>query len=243
MPLLDITTSPFLQEVLTGLLEGEIVKKHKGKKGETVSDIAQGALIGITGTMIGALITGIISYIIAKQQINASREALNQQLKYKEQETLIDNLIKAREKVLIPLREAVSSSLVLADNALVLTVQMQEANKKPDKKELSEAIQRWEEAFHKAREADTGLAKLRYQISASHLGKIIDEVIMSGEREDINIAELVIRAHELKGWDIDISNKARSITDGLKVIRKRIFDKLLPVNRRIEELLSGEPSV
>ena len=147
-----------------------------------MSDIAQGALIGITGTLIGALITGIISYIIAKQQINASREALNQQLKYKEQETLIDNIIKAREKVLIPLREALGSSLILADNALILMVQMSEANKKSDKEALRKAIHRWEEASEKSSTADIGLNILRSQIYDSQLDQMMDEVIMLKEK-------------------------------------------------------------
>lgn len=32
------------------------------------------------------------------------------------------------------------------------------------------------------------------------------------------------------------------LTSELKEARKRIFNKLLPVNKRIEELLSGEPN-
>jgi hypothetical protein len=204
-----------------------------------MSEIAQGALIGIIGTIVGALITGIISYKIAKQQINASRKALSQQLKHKEQEALIDNLIKAREKVLIPLRDALGSSLALANNALILMVQMGEANKKSDKAELRKAIQRWEEASRKSSEANTELYKLRSQISDSQLDQMIDDVTVSKEQEDINIIELVAHAHEPESWDI---NTMRGINNELNVIRKRIFDRLLPVNKRIEELLSGEPS-
>lgn len=95
-----------------------------------MSEIAQGALIGIIGTIIGALVTGIISYKIAKQQINASRESLSQQLKHKEQGALIDNLIEAREKVLIPLREAMSQSLGLAEDALKQMVIVGESHKR-----------------------------------------------------------------------------------------------------------------
>ena len=59
-------------------------------------------------------------------------------------------------------------------------------------------------------------------------------------KEDINIIELVVLAHKPESWDFDIMI---GIQNELKVIRKRIFNKLLPVNRRIGELLSGEPSV
>jgi hypothetical protein len=207
-----------------------------------MSDIAQGALIGIAGTIgtiIGVLITGIISYKIAKQQISASHETINKQLKHKEKEIKIDNLIKAREKVLIPLREALGSSLTLANNALILMVQMGEANKESDKDELRKAIQRWEEASHKSSEADTELNKLRSQIDDSQLDRMIDEVMISKEQEDVNVIELVVRAHQPESRNIDT---IRSIQKDLKIIRKRIFNKLLPVNKRIVELLSGEPS-
>ncbi len=193
-----------------------------------MSDIVLGALIGIGGAIVGAIITAVISYINTKSQLD-----------FRIYELRTDRLIKAREQVLIPLREAVSSSLVLANRALILSIQMQEANKKPDKKELSEAIQRWEEASQKRGEADIGLDKLRNQINDSHLDKMIDEVIVASEREDINIAKLVIRLHEPESFNIDT---VQSITNELRVIRKRIFDKVLPVNKRIAELLSGEQS-
>jgi len=118
-------------------------------------------------------------------------------------------------------------------------VQMGEANKKSDKEALRKAIQRWEEASEKSSAADNELYILRNQINGSQLDQMIDEAITSKEQEDINIIELVVCAHKPESWDIDTT---KGIQNKLKVIRKRVFDKLLPVNKRIEELLSGEPS-
>ena len=98
-------------------------------------DIVQGALIGIAGAIVGAVITAIIAYINTKSQLN---------LRIYELRT--DRLIKTRERVLIPLREAMTQSLELANNALVLMVQMGEAHKKSDAAEMKKAIQLWEEA-------------------------------------------------------------------------------------------------
>ncbi len=193
-----------------------------------MSDIVLGALIGIGGAIVGAIITAAISYINTKSQLD-----------FRIYELRTDRLIKARERALLPLREAVSSSLVLADRALILSIQMQKASEKPDKKELSEAIQRWKEANDKASEANIGLDRLRNQINDSHLDKMITEALVISERESINIAELVVRLHKPESWDIDT---VRSIKKELEVIRKRIFDKVLPVNKRIEELLSGDQS-
>ena len=116
---------------------------------------------------------------------------------------------------------------------------MGEISKKPDKRELVAAIKRWEDASEKSEIADTKLNTLRSQIDDSRLDELIDGVIISKEREDINIIELVARAHEPESWNLDTIT---GIKNELNRIRKKIFDKLLPVNKRIAELLSGEPS-
>ena len=201
-----------------------------------MSEVAQGALIGISGTIVGALITGIISFIIAKQQINASQDVLNQELKHKIEESLCENRIKAREKVLIPLREAIGTSFALSDDYLTLLIQMVEANKKPDKEELTETTKRWEELGEKLNLVDSDLNKLRYQINDPQLNQLIDEAKISKEQENINIIELKYRAYNPESWEM---NTMQGITDELRTVNKRVFENILPVNRRIEELLSG----
>lgn len=193
-----------------------------------MSDIVLGVLIGAVAAALGASITGIINYKNSKLQIKARHD-----------ETSIDRLIKQREKVLIPLKEAMSQSLALANNALVLMVQMGEANKKADTAELKKAIQRWEEASTKSQETSSNLEILRGQISDLQLYQMIEEAKIAQEKENTKIIEITMRAHKPENWTIEAMT---SITNELKEVRKRIFNKLLPVNKRIEELLSGEPS-
>ena len=64
-------------------------------------DIVQGTLIGITGAIVGAIIAAISSYIIAKQQINARRDELNQQLNHQKEEAYINRLIESRKEFLL----------------------------------------------------------------------------------------------------------------------------------------------
>ncbi|MFA5761538.1 MAG: hypothetical protein WC877_07250 [Dehalococcoidales bacterium] len=204
-----------------------------------MTDIVIGAFIAIGGTILGASITGVMAYYNSKQQINANREILNQQFRQKEQEIRIENIIKTREKVLIPLRSALASSLTLEDNELILMVQMMEVKNKGTKM-LSESIQRWEEASDKSKMANIELNILRHQISDPVLDQRISEAILVKDRESPHIINLVDLIHKPENWDLDT---IKSIKDELEIIRIRKFDKILQVNKRIEELLSVEYTI
>ena len=195
-----------------------------------MSDIVQGALIGISGAIVGAIITAIISYINTRSQLD---------LRIYELRT--DRLIKAREKVLIPLRAIMSQSLGLAEDALKQTVIVLEAHKRgADAKEMQEAKKRWEEASHKSREADAEFENLRRLVSDSRLYQMIEEVKNAEEKERRKIIEIMTHAHNPQYYQNIEAFSA--LTRELTEVRKRIFDKLLVMNKRIEELLSGEPS-
>ena len=193
-------------------------------------DIVQGALIGIAGAIVGAVITAIIAYINTKSQLNLHLYEIR-----------TDRLIKAREKVLIPLRAIMSQSLGLAEDSLKQTVIVGEAHKRgAGAKEMLEAKSRWEGASVKSREADTEFENLRRLVSDSRLYKMMEEVKDAEERERPKIIETMMRAHDPQYYQNITAFSA--LTTELKESRKRIFDKLLVVNKRIEELLSGEPS-
>jgi len=192
-----------------------------------VSDIVQGALIGIGGAIVGAIITAAIAYINTKSQIN---------LRIYELRT--DSLIKAREKVLIPLREAMTQSLELANKALIMMIRMDGAYKrKEDPKEIREEIQRWEEASRKSSEASAKFEILRNQVSDAQLYQMIEDVKNEEEEQNPKIIEAVMRVQDTKNLNMET---LRATLKDLAEARRRIFDKLLPVNKRIEELLSGE---
>ena len=192
-----------------------------------MSDIVQGALIGIAGAIVGAIITAIIAYINTKSQLD-----------FRIYELRTNNLIKAREKVLIPLREAMSQSLELANNYLILMVQMGEAAKKDDKTELREAIKRWEEASSKSKEVNSNFNILIDQLGDSQLLQMIEEVKTAQEEENGKVIEVTVLAHRPESMNIETLKRLKS---ELKEVHNRTLYKLLPLNKKIEELLSGEP--
>ena len=193
-------------------------------------EIVQGALIGIAGAIVGAIIAAISSYMVTKVQISTRLY-----------EVRTDRLIKTREQVLIPLRAIMSQSLGFAEDALKQTVIVQEAHKRgADAKEMQEAKKRWEEASDKSREADAEFENLRRVVSDSRLYQMIEEVKNAEEKERPKIIEIMIHAHNPQYYQN--IEAVSALTRELKEVRKRIFDKLLVVNKRIEELLSGDPS-
>lgn len=193
-------------------------------------DIVQGALIGIAGAIVGAIIAAISSYMVTKVQISTRLYELR-----------TDRLIKRREQVLIPLGAIMSQSLGLAEDALKQMVIMTEAHKRgTDAKEIQEAKKRWEEASVKSREADTEFENLRRLVSDSRLYQMIEEVKDAEEKESPKIIEIMMRA--LNPQYYQNIEALSALTRELKEARKRIFDKLLVMNKRIDELLSGEPS-
>jgi hypothetical protein len=140
---------------------------------------------------------------------------------------------------LIPLREAINQSLELSNRYIILMVQMGEANKKADKTELGEAIKRWEEASSKSKEAKSNLEILIGQLSDSQLLQMIEEVKTAQEEENTKVIEVTVLAHQPENLNIETVKRLNS---EFKEFHKSTLDKLLPVNKRIEELLSGEPS-
>ena len=193
-----------------------------------MSNIVQGALIGIAGAIVGAIITAIIAYINTKSQLN---------LRIYEFQT--DRLIKAREQVLMPLREAINLSLELSNNYLILIVQMGEASKKEDKTKLKEAIKHWKEASGKLKEAKSNLEILIGQLSDTQLLQMIEEVKTAQEKEGEKVIEVTVLAHRPENMNIETLKRLKG---EFREVHNLTLNKLLPVNKRIEELLSGESS-
>ncbi len=194
-----------------------------------MSDIVQGALIGISGAIVGAVITGIIAYINTKSQLN---------LRIYELRT--DRLIEARERVLVPLREVMAQYLELANNALIMMERMEGTYERgEDPKYIREEIKHWEEASDRSSEASAKLEIIKSQLSDARLYQMIEEVKNTEEQERPNIIKAAMRAQDTKNMSLEIMNE---INKDIAEARKRIFAKSFPVNKRIEELLSGEPS-
>lgn len=192
-----------------------------------MSEIVQGALIGIGGAIVGAAITAIVAYVNNKSQVN---------LRIYELRT--ENLIRAREKVLLPLREAIAQSVEFANQALILMIRVKGAsNRQEEPDRIGEEIRRWKEASEKSSEVLSKLEILRIQVGDRRLYHMIEDVKESVEEENPKIIAAVLRVQGTERLNIET---LRAIAKELEEARKRIFDKVLPVNERIEELLSGE---
>ncbi len=190
-------------------------------------DIALGALIGIAGTIVGAVITGVVAFVNAKSQLDLRTYELR-----------TDRMIKAREQVLVPLREAVSRSLELANTAMVMTIRMGGSrDRNEDSEQIGKAIRLWKEASEKSTEADARLEMLRGQVSDAELYRMIEEVRSAERRERPGIIEALDRVQKRENWNIEA---VMQINTEIEEARARIFAKSLLVNGRIEELLSGK---
>jgi hypothetical protein len=192
-----------------------------------VSEILQGAIIGIGGAIVGAIITAVVAYINTKSQLN---------LRIYELRT--DRLIKTREGVLIPLRKALNMWAESSSKEMKLMVQMVEANKRSDKTGSIEAIKRWEEAAKKRDEARFDLTVLVGQLSDSQLLKIITEVEAAQTVENLKVLEITALAHKPESLNLEAMMK---LNKEFEYIHGITLSKILPLNKRIEELLSGEP--
>jgi len=192
-----------------------------------MSEVIQGALIGIAGAIVGTIITAAVAHINT-----------NSQLKLRIYELRTDRLIKARERALIPLREAINMSLELSNKYSRLMVQMGEISKKEDEKELGEAIKRWEEASGESERAKSNLEVLIGQLNDSKLMRLIEEVKVAQEAENQKVIEVTALAYQRKHWNIE---DMKRLNGQFREVHNITLNKLLPVNKRIEELLSGEP--
>ena len=206
-----------------------------------MSDIVLGGLIGIVGAVVGAIIAAFISYKIANLQINASREELLQQQKYNEQQARIDRLVKARENVLIPLREILSKWMEFTKQDQQMLVRLEKAYKERanNPQELERELERYKETDEKSTLVTSELAVLQGQIS----DLTIEHRIEAAKKAHWETALERTKLGQLFNNPQNIDTK--SLLSAIKrndLILNNLRGYLLTVNKRIEELLSGEPS-
>ena len=212
-----------------------------------MSDIVLGAIIGFAASALGTIITGIINYKNSKLQVSASREQLAMQHKYQEEQSRIDRLVESRENVLIPLREALSRWMEISNqghkNISRVEGSLEKFKKEPASKELREKLEKevrlYEEASSRSQEASEELAVFQGQISDATL----DQLIEAAKR--VELAAAIGRGALLRIFDDPFSVDDDTIQAAhgkdnqmLEEMRKA----LLRVNKRIEQLLNGEPT-
>ena len=192
-----------------------------------MSDIVLGAIIGVGGTIIGGALIGISSWM-----------QLRVQLKHSEREALIGRRSKTRESYLIPLREALSKYIANAIKGISAYAVLKEMGKKKSEPEL------------RMKPSETIMDSLEAG------GQIMEQIdVLSGQTCDTDLSKMI---EDFKQQQIDLEIELKphaklfaNITEidpqlwnsllrqyNSAVSRQR--QRLIPINRRIEELLSGE---
>lgn len=191
-----------------------------------MSEVVQGALIGISGAIIGAIITTVITYINNKSQLEFQLFELKTARK-----------IKAREEVLIPLRKAINTWSEYSNKEMIVMVQMGEASKKTNKAELKKAIELWLDISKKRDEARFNMKVLVGQLSDKSLIDLIREVEVTQTEANEKTIELTVMAYQPESMNFEVMKR---LSDESFKCYDNILIKLVPANKRIEELLCGE---
>jgi len=206
-----------------------------------LSDIVLGGFIGIGGAIVGAIIVAISSYLITKLQINARHVELNQQQKYNEQQVRIDRLVKARENVLIPLREILSKWIEFTKQDQQMLVRLEKAYKERNNnpQELERELERYKETAEKSTQVTSELAITQGQISDSILDQMIENAKEAYWKTAPERTELGRLFNNPQNMD---TNSLLSKVEKYYSILHNLRGYLISANKRIEGLLSGEPS-
>jgi hypothetical protein len=193
-----------------------------------MSDVLQGAIIGVAGAIVGALITAVIAYINTKSQLN-----------FRIYELRTERLIKSRTDVLLSLGKTLNIWSQCSSEEMKLMVQMGEANKNGNTTEITKSIERWYKMSEKRDEARFDMKVLVGQLSDSQLLKMIKEVEEAQTNENSKIIEITTLAHKPESLNVATMKKLNKEATHYHDIT---LSKVIPLNKRIEELLSGEPA-
>lgn len=204
-----------------------------------MSDIVLGALIGVGAAALGAIITGIINYKNSRLQISAAREQLGQQLDHHEREAQRNRLIESRKGFLLDLRHKLSEQVDCSGSQLAMIVRFDKAYKEnPNSRRTQQETEKFFEVSNRWQQLSSQVAILCGQVSDSKLYELIESVRQTQYMVETQRLPL-IRFFNNPG-----NANANTIEAALQkdeALRKEINNQLLQVNKRIEELLSGEP--
>ncbi|MBA7605765.1 hypothetical protein ES703_12900 [subsurface metagenome] len=204
-----------------------------------MSDIVLGALIALGSAILVTIITGIINYKNSTLQINAHHDELRQQHTYDEQQARIDRLIKLREGVLLPLREVVSRWIEASNKSHLMAVRLKTAHeRKYSPEEIASEDKLWRESGDKAEQITSELAVLQGKLSDSTLIQMIEtaiEAYWETSQEAIKLQFILSNPKDSN------TNSLLSVIKEYRSILNKLRGYLLTVNKRIDDLLIGEP--
>ena len=198
-------------------------------------DVAIGALIGLGGSIIVA----VVSYGMARLQVNARHAEFIENLKHQREESKATRLIESRKGYLIPLREIISRWMTTAHNGIsaVGRVQAIEREKPVRVLERNQEIEYLNKVLEEGFEISSELEILRGQSSDLILDGLISEVQKSQKEQGIRMLSLTRLFNESKDVSMNVLEKAAKENED---ILKQLRAKLIETNKRIEQLLVGE---
>ena len=200
-------------------------------------DIVLGALIGVVSAVVGY----IMSYRNTKLQLDARRNELNQQLSYQEREAKRNRLIEARKDLLLRLRHTLSEWVDVSNMQVNMIERLKNAFEKYEESSPARQLEIIE--FNKVSEQGKQISSqfeiLRGQVSDNTLSNLIEAVKETQYEVDTARMPLIRFFNNPSGSDISSLESAFREDESL---HRKVWKQVLQVNKRIEELLSGEPS-
>jgi hypothetical protein len=195
-----------------------------------LSDLVLGAIIGVGATALGAIITGLINHKNIKLQLN-----------YQKNEAQLNRLVEVRKELLLDLRRTISEWVECSTQQVNMAVRFQKAldGYKKESAERRLEIKKFFEVLDKMQQLSSQLNILRGQVSDSKLENLIEAVLDTQYKVDEQRMPLVRFFNNPGSADVKTFESALQ-TD--EFLLKTVRDQILQVNKRIEELLSGEPS-
>ncbi len=195
-----------------------------------MSDIVLGALIGVGAVVIGAIITGFINYRNAKLQLT-----------YQEREAQRNRLIEPRKDLLLDLRHTISELVDCSNKQVAMIVRLDKAFNKYEEGSLDREleIREFGKVSERLKQLSAQFDILRGQVSDNKLDNLIEAV------KDIQYKVDTQRMPLIRFFNNPGTADANTLESALQTdefLRKTVWKQVLQVNKRIEELLSGEPS-
>ena len=181
----------------------------------------------ILGYILGASITGIISYLIARQQIGARREEIKQQLDY-----------EVRKEHILPLRKTISEHVLNRNQVVNMMVRLDEALKSENSARIQENAREYYETIERSKTLTSQLGILRGQLGDQKLSDLIKTLL--DKQSEIDLARMpIVRLFNNPG------SENVATLEAVEQKEESLFEEqrkeLVKINRRIEELLSGHP--
>jgi hypothetical protein len=191
----------------------------------------ENAIWGLVGILVGSALTGLIQFLMAKLQLD-----------YREREQRLTRLIATREKYLIPLREAMAEwvrySRLWTARMVILGQEREKA--KTDPNYYKNLYDDFSAIMDKHSEVRLTMDVSLSQVGDLDLYKKIQEMREQTGQADSKIIPMLSRLDKAK--DKMTLDEMNEITKQMRALDDKIHDLLIPINHRIEILLSGEDS-